>query len=120
MGDPPEGAPGAAMRRVLATEAEAREAEQEALSQARAHLEQARADARAIESRAVERIQRMHERAREADARQCEALWAEARERLAELESSMLTEDQLARAAAMVAVWLAGGADDNSSKRGTP
>lgn len=94
------------MRRVLETEATARQAEKDAVREARSRLESARADARSIEARAVERVQRMHERAQEADARQCEALWDEARERLEALRSRAPGEDGLRQAAERVAAQL--------------
>lgn len=112
MNERSDGGPAGRMRRVLETEAAARQAEKEALREARSRLERARADARAIEARAVERVQRMHERAQEADARQCEALWEEAREQLDALGSSAPGNDELAGAAMQVAMRLTRVGDD--------
>lgn len=107
------------MRRVLATESAAHRAEKEARAEAESRLEAARSDARAIEARAVERVQRMHQQAREADARQREALWDDARERLARLESETPGEAQVDRAADRVAGWLT-GAGNGGFHRGGP
>lgn len=100
------------MRRVLATEAAARRAEEEARQEAADILERARADARAIEARAVERIQRMHERAQAADERLCQELWQDARERLRALEAAAPGERERQGAAARVADRLT-RSDDN-------
>lgn len=118
MNERPDGGPAGRMRRVLETEAAARQAEKEALREARSRLERARADARAIEARAVERVQRMHERAQEADARQCEALWEEARERLDALGSSAPGDEELSGAAVRVAAQLTRVGNDREREGG--
>lgn len=107
-----EGSPGEVMRRVLATEAAARDAEESARLEASARLERARAEARAIEARAVARVQRMHERAQQAESRRHEAMWEQARERLEALESSAPGDDLLNRAVAILAAWLTRGDDE--------
>lgn len=98
-----KGAPGEVMRRVLATEAAARRAEEEARREAADTLERARADARAIEARAVERIRRVHERAEAANERLCQELWQDARNRLQALEAAAPGEREWRGAAARVA-----------------
>ncbi len=118
MNERPDGGSAERMRRVLESEVAAREAEKDARREARSRLEQARADARAIEARAVERVRRMHERAQEADARQCEALWVEARERLENLASSMPGDEWLERSAKHVAALLTRIADKDAPAGG--
>gem|GEM_PF-4636000 len=103
---------GELMRRVLESEARAHEALEDAEAEAGQLLERARASARSIDARAVERVQRLHERARRADAEQAEALWREARERLEHLEAAAEAETDVESAAARVAGWLSGESPD--------
>lgn len=103
---------GELMRRVLEGEAAAHRALDDAEAGARNLEEQARAHARAIEARAVERVQRLHEHARRVDAEQAEDLWREARERLGRLEAAAEAGTDVEAAAASVATWLSGGGPD--------